>query len=266
MAKHAHADSRIIGGLHPFAEDRNDQRVKQLQTALALLSLRNPANLQAVEVGNYDLDGFDDGLGDLIGDDDDLGDLIGDQELGRRLRKRKQIKQLKRRLAASNMAPSQQAAVAKMAMLRAANAEAMSSGQAGTAGHYVADPGEREFYLPFQSAVSILAAATSAQTLTVNVQRPMMVKRIIIDALDSTTLADVLPTLGVTSILGGVDPLFNAQGVAPARSFAFNAVGNHLKSQVLRVGINLTVTLTRMVAGANPANVSGYVIGVSAQN
>jgi hypothetical protein len=159
-----------------------------------------------------------------------------------------------------------QASQAKMAMLSAANAEAMATGRAGTAGHYVADGGEREFYLPFQAAVSLAAAVGSTQSLLVTVQRPMMVKRIIIDAIDATSLADVLATVGVTGVLNGVQPVFNAQGTAPARAFAYNAVGNHIKTSVLRVGNVLSIAMIRMVLGANAANVSGYVIGVSAEN
>jgi hypothetical protein len=157
------------------------------------------------------------------------------------------------------------AAQAKRANLQALGQEATLSGETMTAGHYVADGGQREYYLPFATAVSIAAAASSTQVLTANVQRPMNVRRIILDAIDSTTLADVLATLGVTSILNGVAPLFNAQGVAPARAFAFNAVGNHLNSNIGRVGQSLTISFTRMVAGANAANISGYLVGTSAE-
>ena len=207
-------------------------------------------------IGDYDTDGFDDGLGDLIGDDDGLGDLIGDAELGLRRRQRHRLQALARR-SGQVMIPREQAAqmrqAARVDSLRAANMQALSSGDAGTAGHFVADGGEREFYMPFQAAVLCAAAANSGATLSVVVQRPMMVKRIILDSLDIVTLADSLNTIGVTGILNGVQPIFNAQGVAPARAFAFNAVGNHLKTSVLRVGNVLSATLTRMVAGKKPS-------------
>jgi hypothetical protein len=158
------------------------------------------------------------------------------------------------------------AAAARQNQLRALNQEAVASGETITAGHYVADGGQREYYLPFAAAVSCAAAAGQTAVLTANVQRPMNVRRIILDAIDVTTLADVLATLGVTSILNGVAPLFNAQGVAPARAFAFNAVGNHLNSNIGRVGQSLTIAFTRMVAGANAANISGYLVGTSAES
>jgi len=278
MAKTGHADSRIIGGFHPEDSTPGMAKIIRLETALALAQARNPGAAlhsvpRRVEVGSYDLDGFDDGLGDLVGGDgDELAALVGmgDVELGRKLLKRRRqaqtIRKLQSKLGMGPQSAAAEASQAKMAMLRAANAEAMASGQAGTAGHYVADPGEREFYLPFQAAVSLAAAVGSTQSLLVTVQRPMMVKRIIIDAIDATSLADVLATVGVTGVLNGVQPIFNAQGIAPARAFAYNAVGNHIKTSVLRVGNVLSIALSRMVLGANAANVSGYVIGVSAEN
>jgi len=220
-------------------------------------------------IGGYDLDGFDDGLGDLIGDDGDMGDLIGDAELGLRRRQRHRLRALAHR-SGMEMVPREQAAqmrqAARVDSLRAANMQALASGDAGTAGHFVADGGEREFYMPFQAAVTSAAPVGSGATLSVVVQRPMMVKRIILDAIDTVTLADALATLGVTSILNGVQPIFNAQGIAPARAFAFNAVGNHLKTSVLRVGNVLSITTSRMVTAPNIASLSGYVIGVSAEH
>jgi hypothetical protein len=221
-------------------------------------------------IGGYDLDGFDDGLGDLIGGDDDgLGDLIGDAELGLRRRQRHRLRALAHR-SGMELLPREQAAQmrqsARVDSLRAANMQALASGDAGTAGHFVADGGEREFYLPFQAAVICNAPAASGSVLSVVVQRPMMVKRIILDALDVTTLADALATIGVTGILNGVQPIFNAQGIAPARAFAFNAVGNHLKTSVLRVGNVLSIAMSRMVTAPNNASISGYVIGVSAEH
>ena len=223
-------------------------------------------------IGGYDVDGFDDGLGDydmgdLVGDD--MGDLVGDLELGRvRRRQRHRAQALAHRMGMTMM-PAQQAAQlraqARRAQLQSLSEEAQASGETMTAGHYVADGGQREYYLPFAAAVTIAAAAASTATLTAAVQRPMNVRRIILDSLDATTLADVLATLGVTSILNGVSPLFNAQGVAPARAFAFNAVGNHLNSNIGRVGQSLTIAFTRMVAGANPASISGYLVGTSAE-
>lgn len=225
-------------------------------------------------IGDYDMDGFDDGLGDFddLGDligDDDLGNLVGDLELGRvRRRQRRRMQTIARRMGMDVVprgAAAQMAATARRQQLQALSQEATASGDTMTAGHYVADGGQREYYLPFAAAVSIIAAGGSSQLLTANVQRPMNVRRIILDAVDEVTLGDALATLGVTSILNGVAPLFNAQGVAPARAFAFNAVGNHLNSNIGRVGQSLTISFTRMVAAVNPATISGYLVGTSAE-
>ena len=168
-------------------------------------------------------------IGDLMGDDDDiLGDLIGDDDdIMAELGRRRQSRRI-RRLAAR------------------------------------ADGGQRELYLPFSATASAATPIGSAATLSAVVQRPIMFKRLILSAVDATTLADVLATLAVSNFLIGVQPVFNASGVAPAVAFAFNAVGNRLLTPVARVGTTVTVALTRIATGVNAATVSGYLVGVSA--
>jgi len=43
-------------------------------------------------------------------------------------------------------------------------------------------------------------------------------------------------------------------------------VGNMLETMVARVGMQVTVDLRRIVAGANAGRVSGYIVGVSAES
>lgn len=219
-------------------------------------------------IGDYDLGDLigDDDLGDLIGDDDDLGDF----ELGRRRRRqRARVQRLASKLGMQVTPRASAAAVASSArtkQLRALNMEAQETGEPVSAGHFVADGGQRELYLPFSATGSLAAAIGSTVNLTTVVQRPIMFRRLILDALDATTLADVLATAVVSNFLIGVQPVFNASGVAPARAFAFNAVGNRLLTPVARVGTTITVQLTRIATGANAATCSGYLVGVSADS
>lgn len=209
-------------------------------------------------IGDFD-------LGDLIGGDDDLGDLIGGDELGRRHRfKQKRVAHLARRLGLEVQPRGAAAAAARSQQLQAINRESYETGDPLTAGHYVADPGQRELYLPFSATSSLAVAVGQQASLTAVVQRPMQFKRLILDAIDSVTLGDVLNTVAVSGFLIGVQPVFNASGVAPARAFAFNTVGNHLVTPVARVGVTVTLNLQRIATGANAATVSGYLVGVSA--
>ncbi len=201
-------------------------------------------------------------LGDLVGgDDDDMGDLIGDAELGRRVRRG-----LKRRAKRAGFSsPSSQASAARVRQLQATNQEANEERTQLTAGHYVADSGQRELYLPFQASVAIAAAAGSTATLAVPVQRPCSFYRLILTQHNGTTLADDAITSAVSGFFIGVDPIFNAAGVAPLQAFAFNAVGNRLMTPVARVGSVVTVQVTRVTAGANAGVLMGYLVGVSAE-
>lgn len=216
-----------------------------------------------------ELSGFDDALGDLIGYDDGMGDLIGD-EVGRRAHHHRQrkMRRLAHHLGMETMTREQAAqlrSAARENMNASTNQMAMMSGDALTAGRFVADGGQRELYLPFSAAVSLNGLAGQTTQLTTNVQRPMMVNRIIIAAGDGTTGADALGTVGVTSILLGVQPVFNAPGVTPAIAFAFNAVGVSIQTMVAVVGTVVTINLTRIITQANDAVVTGYMVGVSAE-
>jgi len=213
-------------------------------------------------IGNYLSD-----VGALVGEDDigedELAALVGDLELGRSMR-HGQRRRAGRGMSRSGITSADLSA-ARAARLRNTNHAAMAEREQLTAGHYVADGGQRTLYLPFAAAVTINPLVGSSARLQATVQRPMSIKRIILDCLDNTTFLDALNTLGVTNISVGVQPVFNANGVAPANAFAFNAVGNNLETMVARVGTNVTVDLTRLLTVANIATVSGYVIGVSAE-
>jgi hypothetical protein len=231
-----HMDSRIIGGMR-----RGDE--------LAYLG---------------DLDD----LGDLIGGDDDLGDLIG--EVGRRRHRHRQAKlrRLAHRMGMETMPREQAAALrqeARSNMNAATNMQALASGDPMTAGRFVADGGQRELYLPFEAAVLLGGLAGSTAVLRTNVQRPMMVERVIVAAADSGSGADVLGTCGVSGILLGVQPVFNAPGITPAVAFAFNAVGVGIRTMVAVVGTIVTVQLVRTVTQPVDAVLTGYMVGVSAE-
>jgi hypothetical protein len=214
-----------------------------------------------------ELSGYGD-LGDLIGDDD-LGDLIGD-EMGRRAHHHRQrkMRRLAHHLGMETMTREQAAQLRGMArsnMNQATNLQAMASGDSMTAGRFVADAGQRELYLPFSAAIVLGGASGVEASLVTNVQRPMMVQRVIIDAVDDTTGADALGTVGVTSILIGVQPVFNSKGVTPGRAFAFNAVGVGINTMVAVVGTEVSIQCRRIVTQANDAIITGYMVGVSAE-
>lgn len=214
-------------------------------------------------------------LGDLVGEDEDeLAELIGeddigDLELGRRRMRRGQRRRASRGLRRMGVTREDLARARtelNREKLAAINAQAVADQSQFTAGHYVADGGGRKLYLPFSSDVACLAAVGSTCQLVATVQRPLTISRLIIDAIDGTTRADDLNTYGVSNVSVGVQPVFNAQGLAPAVAFRQNTVGNMLETMVARVGMQVTVDLRRIVAGANAGRVSGYIVGVSAES
>lgn len=206
-------------------------------------------------------------IGALVGEDDigedELAALVGNLELGRSMR-RGQARRSGRGMRRAGVSAQDLSAV-RAARLRSTNQSAMTNRDQLTAGHYVADGGQRTLYLPFSTSTPVAALVNSTGRLQATVQRPMSVKRIIISALDSTTFLDALNTLGVNGISIGVQPVFNASGIAPAEAFAFNAVGNNLETMVARVGTIITMDFSRLVTVANAAVISGYMIGVSAE-
>lgn len=208
-------------------------------------------------------------LADLIGDDDlegddDLADLIG--ELGRSRGRRRRIgRRATRHGGLSREQAGALRAQLRSAQLRAINQEAMATGEPQTAGRFVADGGSRNLYIPFDATVTLNNTLGQVATLRTRVQRPMVLERIILEAVDNTNAADVLGSVGVTGILSGVNPLFNAQGVAPARAFAYNAVGVKLLSMVSQVGQDITVQMQRIVGLANGSVISGFIHGTSAE-
>lgn len=211
-------------------------------------------------------------MGDLVGEDiegeDELAALVGDLELGRRMR-RGQRRRAGRAMSRLGVTPEQLAqarASSNAAQLQATNIQALTENAQLTAGHYVADGGQRTLYLPFSAPAAMLAAAGSPARLQATVQRPMSVKRVIIAAVDNATLAGALPSIGVTNISIGVQPVFNANGITPAEAFAFNAVGNNLETMVARVGVQITIDLQRLVLAPNASTITGYLIGVSAEH
>lgn len=218
-------------------------------------------------IGDYMGDDIGDDIGDLVGD---LGDMLGDselaalvgEELGRRRRRR-------RRHGHSQVNPALVAAAARRQQLQALNARALQSGKPETAGHFVADPGQRELYIPFSEAVTLENTAGVATKLTVNVQRPMTIKRIVLAA-GNTALPNALDFFAVTGVFIGVQPIFNADGVSPALAFAYNAVGvATFETNVARVGQIITCEVQRLFAqgGVDPVTttISGFIIGKSAE-
>lgn len=210
----------------------------------------------------------EDDLSELIGDlegDDELADLVA--EIGRRRMRRGQRRRANRGLQRMGVSREQLArARAQMQVEQAQmlNEEAIADGTQLTAGRFVADGGQRTLYLPFSGVLQLNAPAGTAGSLVANVQRAMSVRRIILSAVDSSTGVDVGAFLGITSIEVGVFPLFNAKGQSPFNAFAFNAVGNNLETPVAQVGQQVTIDIVRNVLGANPALISGYLIGQSA--
>lgn len=209
-----------------------------------------------------------DGMGDLMGDDD-LGSLIGD-EVGRRRHRHRQAKmrRLAHHLGMETMSQGEAAQLrdqARGAYNQATNMQSMAQNSAMTAGRFVADPGQRELYLPFSAAVTLGGGVGIEASLVTNVQRPMMVQRVIIAAVDDTTGADALATCGVTSILLGVQPVFNSKGVTPGVAFAFNAVGVGINTMVAVVGTEVSIQVRRIVSQANDCVLTGYMVGVSAE-
>lgn len=221
-------------------------------------------------IGDVDDIGDMDDLGDLIGDDD-LGDLIsGDDEMGarkrriKRLAKRHGLVAMPRSRAQVLASAAAQASQAQQVQQQAQLLSADVTGFPRSAGAFVADGGQRELYLPFSTAPAIGAAVGQVATLSAVVQRAIMFKRLILSVVDGTTRADDLITCTVTNFLIGVQPVFNASGVAPAEAFSSRAVGNRLLTPVARVGTTVTVGIQRVALGANAGVVSGYLVGVSA--
>lgn len=219
-------------------------------------------------------------VGDLMGDDDEFigyatGDLLGladelegegDFEMGRRVRRAVRRRMARRgQTIMSRTEAAQLRANARMAENKATNLQALASNQPMTAGRFVADDGQRDFYTGFSDTVQLGSALNSGAVLRTIVQRTSIIERVILAAVDNTALTDVLLTIGVTGIFVGVDPIFNANGVAPAVGFRETAVGVQLQSMVARPGIELTVNLRRIVATVAPSTVSGSTRGVSAQ-
>jgi len=215
-------------------------------------------------IGNY--------MGDLVAGDDISGDelaaLVGDLEVGRRMRhgQRRRATRGMHRMGVSPQDIAAARAQSRTAQLQSLNEQALADNEQLTAGHYVADGGQRTLYLPFAAPATMATAAGQFARLQATVQRPMSVKRVIIAAVDNATLTGALPSIGVTNISIGVQPVFNANGITPAEAFAFNAVGNNLETMVARVGVQITIDLQRLVLAPNASTITGYLIGVSAEH
>lgn len=148
---------------------------------------------------------------------------------------------------------------------RAQDLAALETGRPRTAGRRtLAATDQAELYLPFSTAGTLGLAAASTLTLTATVQRPIQIHRIIIAAFDNVTFADATNLLGVTGILIGVEPIFNANGVAPGAAFSAVAVSAKLLAFPAAVGQNVTLNMTRPTAITNASTVMAYAIGVSA--
>lgn len=202
-------------------------------------------------------------IGELIGDDMEGAwpDLIGDDEMGIR---RKRLRRIAHRHGLALM-PAQEAMQARAALAQQAQMQAAATGHPVSAGFQLAASDQAELYLPFQSATLGNALGATAQ-LQVTVQRPTQLHRLVLASYNSAG-GDDLGTVGIDSVLVGVQPVFNAEGVAPAQAFAFNAVGVRLLCFPARVGTVVTVKLVRLTPGNGEGTtiVTGLGIGVSAQ-
>jgi len=106
-------------------------------------------------IGNY--------VGDLVGDDiegDELAALVGDLELGRRRHGMRggQRRRAGRAMSRLGITPEQVAqlrAQSRNAQLQSLSEQALADNEQLTAGHYVADGGQRTLYLPFAAPATM---------------------------------------------------------------------------------------------------------------
>jgi hypothetical protein len=264
------ADSRIIGAMDP-------RLVRQLEASGFFEALESDDDVIVeplrVERRRPAIGDIGDLIAELIGDDDydDVGDY---EEMGRR-RRRKRLSRLASRegmvampkpVAQRLASAAADASAARKDEAEAQNIMAIESGRPRTAGgRILAASDQVELYLPFSAASTVAAAAGSTGTLTANVQRKMQIHRIVLSAFDSVAFGDAIDTLGITGISIGVEPIFNAQGIAPAAAFSSRAVGVRLLTPAATVGQLVTIGLSRPSAVTNPSVVLGYAIGVSAR-
>lgn len=267
-------DARIVRNAHsrtphPFnAPDRVYGRTGGLVAAMVAAggAPREIGRADSRIIG--DVAGYDD-LEGLIGLFDDVGDFDDVGEIGRKHRHKAKV--ANRYLSRHGLVamPMDQARLASTLARRQAQQQASlyadANGVPMTADDALATTGQRELYLPGSAYVSLAAAVNSTAIISVTVQRPIQLHRIILSIVDSTTGADATPSVGVTSILIGVRPIFNAAGVAPAIAFANNSVGVKILAPAARVGENVTINLIRVATVTNPSTAGAWASGVSAQ-
>lgn len=274
-------DARIIRNAHtrrvahPFNDPRPDLLIERSGAPRPIIGRADSRIIG--DIGDIaDIAADWDEICGLVGDVDGLiGDemgYVGDDEIGARRRKRKRQAQAATRHLSSHglvAVPREQAAMmAQVARRRAQQQASLSAdayGRPMTADDALATTSQREMYLPGSAYVALGAAVNQTAVISVTVQRPIQLHRIILSIVDSTNGADALLSVGVTSILIGVRPIFNAAGVAPASAFANNAVGVKILAPAARVGENVTINLVRVATVANPSVAGAWASGVSAQ-
>lgn len=196
-----------------------------------------------------------DDLGDLM--NDDLGDLIGDDEVGRR---RRRVQRVAARHGMVAMPKQQLQAAVQQKALQVAS----QTGVPQTVGGKLASSSQRLELCPVGSA-TLVAALGSAQTLSVNVQRPIQPYRLILQCADATTGADQLFSVGVTNVVLGAHNLFASPGVvAPATSFGRDAWGTEILTVPMAQGGVIRADFSRIAATANNGVVSAALFGFAA--
>jgi hypothetical protein len=216
-----------------------------------------------------DTNGFDDLNGADVGEVADLvADYLVSGEIGGRGKRRRKERRWKRHH--KGMTHEDLALLAQIKSGNAASAiaqiRAAQSGlpQTVPGSGFLAPGQERIEYAPFNAATLGTAVGSTVQ-IVANIQRAIQPRRIILQAVDTVTGADVLFSCGVSSITVGVRPVFNSNGVAPADAFSSRAVGVALQTDAAQTGNQITASLQRLGLVTNISSITGMVIGVSAQ-
>lgn len=217
--------------------------------------------------------------GQLLSGDDGMG-YLGDDEVG--LRAKRAMRKLKSKGynierggggggASSNLAqlaqsnPALAQAVAKQASQQAIQMQVAQSGMPATAGSFLAATGQRKEPVNLGTVtLAITVAATGS--LSVTLQRALQTEKLVLQASDSTTGADMLFSVGITNAVIGSHNLFATPGtVGAATAFARDSWETNIMSVPLGQGGSIRVDLQKITATTNTTVCSGTVFGTGAQ-
>ncbi len=228
--------------------------------------------------------------GQLLGDDDDIGDddmggvSLGDLVSGRIKRRRasKAIRKLEAKgysiqkpgggtnaqqqlaqIAAHN--PALAAQIAAKAQAAAYQMQAGVTGQPQTAGSFLAPSSQRKEPVNLGTATLAIALGSTG-VLSVTLQRAMQAEKLVLQAADATTGADMLFSVGITNAVIGSHNLFSTPGsVGAATSFSRDSWETNIMSVPLGQGGSIRVDLVKITATTNATVASGTVFGTGAQ-